>query len=134
MHRHGKGIGTVIFCFAAAIMIASVIGHDHEPRPAKARAADRDAEMATDVISSAAPADGRLNYRINKGHVTVIATSGEGKIELGDFVRDPAKITVECSRTVIDVAPTPKPIPKPKTKAAAVRAAPRTTSGPPRRT
>lgn len=43
--------------------------------------------------------------------------------------------TVEAvAEPVTDVAPAPKPIPKPKTKAAAVRAAPRTTSGPPRRT
>lgn len=34
---------------------------------------------------------------------------------------------------VLEVAPTPKPAPKPKTKAAAARAAPRTTSGPTRR-
>jgi hypothetical protein len=34
---------------------------------------------------------------------------------------------------ILEVAPTPKPAPKPKTKAAAVRAAPRTTSGPTRR-
>jgi outer membrane biosynthesis protein TonB len=34
---------------------------------------------------------------------------------------------------ILEVAPTPKPTPKPKTKAAAVRAAPRTTSGPTRR-
>jgi outer membrane biosynthesis protein TonB len=45
----------------------------------------------------------------------------------------PEPVVEAAPEAVLEVSPTPKPAPKPKSKAAAVRAAPRTTSGPTRR-
>ena len=45
----------------------------------------------------------------------------------------PEPVVEAAPEPILEVAPTPKPTPRPKTKAAAVRAAPRTTSGPTRR-
>lgn len=94
--RRGKGIGTVLLCFVAAIALAGVIDHDHRPHSAEARAAVTETQAEP-------PADGRLSYRINKGHVVVTAVAGPGRIDLDDDIQAHAKVTTDDSRTTIKV-------------------------------
>jgi hypothetical protein len=92
----GRGIGTVIACFAAAIAIAAVLDDDHKPRKPSVSIA-----VADDEPNSAG--DGRTTYKINKGHVVVNAADGAARVEMDPELKDKATISTQGKRTTISV-------------------------------
>jgi hypothetical protein len=107
-HRHdkGRGIGTIIACFAIAFVVVSLFD-SNEHRQVKRVVAKEAHEMlmaANDVTERTPPdSDDVVTYKINKGHVVIVPTSGEAAIDMKDDMRARAQIKVNGKRTTITI-------------------------------
>ena len=97
--NRGRGIGTVIACFAIAIGIAAVLDDDHHHRPRVSVAYGTDKESPDDIDTG----DGHMTYKINRGHVVIVPTTAAMKIEMDDDLRARTKITTTERRVTIKV-------------------------------
>jgi len=93
--KRGRGVGTVIGCFIAAVALVSIFSDADKPRVSVA--------LAGDVSGADNDDDGRLTYKINKGHVVVVATTGEAKIDMVEEMKSRAQIRVKGNTTTITV-------------------------------
>lgn len=98
--KRGRGIGTVIVCFAIAVGIGSVLDSgDNRVKKAAAREAARDEAAERTTPDS----DDVTSYKVNKGHVIVVPTTGAASIDMNDDMRAHAQIKVNGKRTTITV-------------------------------
>jgi|GEM_PF-4879879 len=94
--RRGRGIGTVIACFVAALVIAAVLDDEHAPHKPSVSIAIADDEPI-------AEGENRAVYKINKGHVVVKTTQGTARVEMDPDLKDKAEISTQGGRTTISV-------------------------------
>ncbi|MBL8628966.1 MAG: hypothetical protein JNM81_05020, partial [Rhodospirillaceae bacterium] len=106
-HGRGRGIGTVIACFVVAIVAVSIFDSDEhrQVKRAVAKEAHETLMAAADNASerTAPENDDVMTYKVNKGHVVVVPTTGDMAIDMKDELRARTQIKVNGKRTTIDV-------------------------------
>lgn len=95
----GRGLGTVIGCFVAAIAISSLFGVMDTPRPPHVTVAWAD--------DTPKPPQGVRTYEINKGFIVFVPTDEAARIEMSNEMRARATIKTEDFSTTITVDDVP---------------------------
>jgi hypothetical protein len=103
-HRRGRGIGTVIACFAAAVVIGGILDDD-EPHLRRSEArADAAFDNAAERENADTSHSDRATYRLNKGYLIIEPATGEMKIDMKDELRPHVHVKTEGQRVIINVA------------------------------